>query len=186
MSGFFKLHRKIVDWEWFSDPKSLSLWIYILAKTNYEPKVYRGRQINRGQAVLGRKKASIDTGLTEQEIRTRLKRFQNSKKITSKSTSNFSIVTVLNYEKYQAWHDADQPVNQHGDNAQLTTSKKKEERKNITRTHARSLKPNTNCKTCDYNRPDFPCKNLSKEGFDPATCKAYKSIAELINLKGMR
>jgi hypothetical protein len=129
MSGYFLLHKKIVQWEWFSDPKAVSLWIYILANTNYKETVYRGHKIKRGQMAFGRKKASVVTGLTQQEIRTRLKWFageantQITHQITTKSTTNFTIITVLNYEKYQDFSMGKQPVIHSESNTQITTSK---------------------------------------------------------------
>ena len=123
MSGYFLLHKKITKWEWFNDPKSVSLWIYILANTNYTDSVYRGHTIKRGQAAIGRKRAALETGLSEQEIRTRIKRFETNKQITTKSTTNFSIVTVLNYEEYQNFNGLKKPQKYSETNKQITTSK---------------------------------------------------------------
>jgi hypothetical protein len=123
MSGYFLLHKKIINWEWFSDPKSVALWIYILANTNYTESEYRGHIIKRGQAAIGRKRASVVTGLSQQEIRTRLKRFETNKQITTKSTTNFSIITVLNYDDYQDFSRKKEPQKYFETNKQITTSK---------------------------------------------------------------
>jgi hypothetical protein len=131
MSGYFLLHKKILNWEWFSDPKSVALWIYILANTNYAESVYRGHTIRRGQAAIGRKRASMVTGLSQQEIRTRLKRFETNKQITTKSTTNFSIVTVLNYDQYQSFRKTKEPQKYSETNKQITTSKEVKKERSI-------------------------------------------------------
>ena len=58
-------------------------------------------ELDPGQFVFGRKKASIETGLSERKIRTcldKLKKFQN---VTIKTTNKFSIITVINWGTYQ-------------------------------------------------------------------------------------
>jgi hypothetical protein len=180
--GYFLLHRKITEWEWFDDPKSVSLWIYILAKTNFEESVYRGQTIKRGQAVFGRKKAAEQTGLTEKEVRTRLKRFEDSGQIyvkrASKRASNFSIISVYNYEQYQDFTYGKGPVKGHAKGHIKRINEKQP------RAHTREENQKPNCTQCQYYRGG-ECNNLNKPGY-PDNCKSFRSIADLVDLKRIR
>lgn len=141
MEGWIKLHRKMVDWEWASSPNHLALFVHLLLRSNFKDSFWRGRKVMRGQLLSGRKQLSLWTGLSEQQIRTCLDGFAATKEVTIETTSNFSIITIINFELYQ---DINHPNNQQitnkqpTDNQQITTSKnanniknEKNERNNI-------------------------------------------------------
>ena len=127
MAGWIKLHRKMVDWEWYTDAKVFRLFIHLILTVNYEYSRYRGHLIPRGSRVFGRLKLSEETGLSEQELRTALDKLKSTSEITIKSTNKFSIVTVCNYDKYQQLDNDNQPASQPSTqpttNQPLTTSK---------------------------------------------------------------
>ena len=144
MNGWIKLHRRLVDWEWYQDSKTLHLWIHILMKANHTPKQWQGKTIESGQFVTGRHQLSAETGISQQSIRTILKRLISTSNITIQSTNKFSIISVCNWESYQITLDDinqqdNQQANQHSTsnqpttNQQLTTTKndkkEKKERK---------------------------------------------------------
>jgi hypothetical protein len=98
--GYFPLWRKIVDWGWYKDSNTKSVFIHLLLKTNREEKDYLGFTIYPGQCVTGRKKLSVDLGLSERQVRTALKHLKATNEITIKTTNKFSIITLNNYKKY--------------------------------------------------------------------------------------
>jgi len=101
MSGWIKLHRKMMDWEWYTDPKTTHLFIHLILKANHKDKSWRGIHVERGQLITGRIALSEQTGISEKSIRTRLKRLQESNEISIKTASKFSIITICNYDDYQ-------------------------------------------------------------------------------------
>lgn len=127
--GFVKLFRKFTKWEWYSDINTKTLFLHLLLTANHEDKNWKGILIKRGQVITGRKKLSEETGLTEQNIKTSLKRLKSTNEITTKITNKYTIVTLVNWEKYQ---DYDTRVtnkipnkvtnNQPTTNQQLTTN----------------------------------------------------------------
>jgi hypothetical protein len=145
-TGWIKSHRQFLDWEWFKTPGMFQLFHYLLYKANHKPKKWQGITIERGQLITGRCTISRNTGLSEQVVRTCLKRLKSTSEITIKSTNKFSIITICNYDQYQG---AENEVNQHinqlpnqqltskqpATNQQLTTTKElkneKNEKKNI-------------------------------------------------------
>lgn len=63
--GFVKLYRSILDWEWYQDVNTKSLYLHLLLKANHEPKRWMGIEIGRGQLVTGRKQLSVELGMSE-------------------------------------------------------------------------------------------------------------------------
>lgn len=82
-------------------PNMAHLFIHLVLNANTEDNKWRGIQVKRGQLVTGRKKLRENTGISEQSIRTCLKRLVNSGEITIKPTRLFSIITLCNYDKFQ-------------------------------------------------------------------------------------
>lgn len=112
--GWIKLHRSIVDWEWFDDANTLSLWIHLLLKANYKDSTWHGIEIKRGSMVAGRIELSKMTGISEQSIRTSLAKLKSTNNITIKSTNKYSVISINNYNLYQDTNQLD--------NQQLTSN----------------------------------------------------------------
>ena len=123
MNGWILLHKKILDWEWYDDGATKDLFLHLLLIASHKADKWRGVNIKRGQAIVGRKSLSKILGLSEQSIRTSLIKLKSTNEITIKSTNKFSIVQLLNYEKYQTTnHQINQPTNQQSTNNQPTTN----------------------------------------------------------------
>lgn len=119
--GWVKLHRSLMDWEWYADSNMVRLFIHCILKANHKPAKWQGVHVARGQFVTGLYKLSEETGISVQTLRTCLQRM-NGQELTSKSTNRFSVITVLNYDSYQAQDDQHQQANQQTTNKQLTNN----------------------------------------------------------------
>jgi hypothetical protein len=130
MSGWIKLHKSLLEWEWFKDHKTVHVFNYCLLKANFKEGKWQGKTIPAGSFVSGRKQIAQDTGLSEQEVRTAIFKLKSTSNLTIKSTSKYSIISIANWHKYQA----EQPTDTQESNQPATTieeGKKKERRKNI-------------------------------------------------------
>ena len=108
------------------------LFLHLLLNANHEDGSWEGIIIKRGQLVIGRKKISSDTGISEQSVRTCIDRLKSTNEITIKSTNKYSIITIINYESYQKTSGEinqiiNQDFNQQSTNNQPTTNHKQEE-----------------------------------------------------------
>ena len=136
MNGWIKLHRKMVDWEWYNDSKTLHLFIHLLINANHSDQKWQGKMIQRGQLITGRDKIKSLTGISEQSIRTCLQRLKDTKELTIKATNKYSLITLLNYDIYQGLENSNQQdnqqltINQPTTNQQLTTNKKEKKEEN--------------------------------------------------------
>lgn len=97
--GFIVLYRKFLEWEWWDDIKTCHLFLYCLLRANYQDTVWRGITIKKGQFITSLRTLSSETGLSLQNVRTSLKKL--TQELTHESHSQYSIITVKNYTKYQ-------------------------------------------------------------------------------------
>lgn len=113
MGGWIKIHRKILEWEWYDDPNTFKLFMHLMLTANHAPKKWRGQTIGIGQKLTSRAKLSAETKLSEQQIRTCLERLKSTNEITIQATKRQTVITLCNYDTYQsAKQDVNQPINQ--------------------------------------------------------------------------
>ena len=128
MSGWIKLHRRLLDWEWYDDQNVFRVFMHLLLTANFEPSKYKGYDIPAGCKVAGVHALAEQTGLTSQKVRTALDKLKSTKEITIKTTNKFSIISVRCWNDYQ--RDNKQITNhQQTSNKQVTTSKEGKELK---------------------------------------------------------
>lgn len=132
--GFIKLHRKLIEWEWYNDINATRLFVHLLITANYENKKWRGVDIKRGQLVTSIKNLSQATSLTIQQTRTSLNKLKLTNELTIKSTNEFTLLELVNYGAYQDKNIEDnkritnEPTNeQQTNNKPLTTTKEAKE-----------------------------------------------------------
>jgi len=101
LSGWIKLHRRMMSWEWYQDSNMVHLFLHMLMKANHEPGKWRGIQVNRGQFVSGRKALSKEIGMSERSIRTCIKRLKSTNELTTNATNRFTLYTIVNWDTYQ-------------------------------------------------------------------------------------
>ena len=115
--GWIKQHRKFITWEWYDDTNTKVVFLHCLLKANFKQKKYRGKRIDRGQFVTGRKKFAGEVNLSVQQVRTAWEKLQMTGEITLKTTSVGTTITVCNFSTYQDSNNEDNLQN-----SQQTTS----------------------------------------------------------------
>lgn len=101
MSGWIKLHRSLLDWEWWNDAESVKLLIYILLKVNHEDKKWCGITVKRGQLVTSIENLAIANSMSIKQIRLRLDKLEKTGEISRKKTNKYTVITVCKYDTYQ-------------------------------------------------------------------------------------
>lgn len=141
--SYIKILRKLKNWEWYKKPNMVHLFIHLLISANFIKGKFQGVDVERGQVITGIKKLSSDTGISEQSLRTCLKRLKLTGEITIKSTSEFSLITIVKYNDYQQYEKKvtykstiKSTSNQHSINIQSTTIEEgKEEEERISKVY---------------------------------------------------
>jgi len=128
--GFIKVYRKIKEWGWYSHPATKDLFLHLLLECNHKPFNFMGYPIARGSVVVGRHKLSEELGFSERKIRTALNNLKTTNEVTIKTTSKFSVISIVNYEIYQSERPSERPTERPAFDQQTTTIKECKNDKN--------------------------------------------------------
>lgn len=101
MSGYIKIDRKILEWEWYQNEHTKNVFLHCLLKANWKDGNFKGKLIKRGSFVTSIKKISLELDLTEDEVRTAIRHLIDTGELTKQTTNKYSVITVSNYELYQ-------------------------------------------------------------------------------------
>lgn len=133
-SGWLKLHRSLLSWEWSDDTNTAWTFMVCLMLANIEDKNWRGQKIEKGSFVTSVAKMADLVGLSTQSLRTSFSKLKSTNELTIKTTNKYTIVTVRNWSNYQSTDTTStnkSTNNQQTTNKQLTTTKEvKKERNN--------------------------------------------------------
>lgn len=132
-TGWIKVHRKIIDWEWYSDEKTFRVFFHLMLIANREERKYRGQVIGKGEVVSGRVALAETLGISEQSVRTALEHLKSTNEITIRTNRHFSVIKLNNWDKYQMNNQQDnQPSTNHQPTINHTTRIKELRIKNNT------------------------------------------------------
>ena len=137
MSGWIKLHRQFTEWEWYDDDKCIRMFIHLLLKANHKDKNWRGMEVKRGEYITSIGNLANETGMSQQTIRTVLKKLEKTSEINRQSTNKLTKISICNYATYQGEENETNKQtnkqltsNQQTTNKQLTTTKECKNDKN--------------------------------------------------------
>jgi len=99
--GWVKIHRQILEWEWYDEPNVFRLFMHCILKANHEDKNYRGTIVKRGTFLTSLEILSKETGLTVRSVRTSLKKLESTSEVTSVRTSKGTVIQIVKYNDYQ-------------------------------------------------------------------------------------
>ena len=103
--GWISIHRKIINNPIFDNPVALKIWIWCLIKAaREETTILLGRQkikLKTGQFIFGSITACEQLKMSKSTIHYWLEFLKVERYIERKTTNKYSIITILNYSKYQ-------------------------------------------------------------------------------------
>lgn len=132
-TGWIKLHRRMLQWEWFTDRNVFHVFIILLLNANHEEKKWKGITIKRGEYLTSLDKLAQQTKLSVNQVRLSLKKLKTTNEITIKTTNLNTLISIVNYDKYQVndKQNNNQTTNEsQTDNKQTTTTKNYKNTKN--------------------------------------------------------
>lgn len=103
--GFIKLHRSILDWEWYESANTKIVFLHLLLKANWEDSRFQGYKVPKGSLVTSYKSLSDNLGISIKAVRVALEHLKSTGEVTIKRHSHFSIISLTNWEKYQGYKD---------------------------------------------------------------------------------
>jgi hypothetical protein len=143
MNGWIKLYRCLLDkpiWNKSTTEQKVIL-VTILLDVNHEVKEWEWKgekfKISPGQTITSLESLATKSGVSTQNVRTALKRFEKLEFLTNESTKTGRLITILNWELYQEEFETpnkatnkDLTKTQQRPNKDLTTNKNDKNDKN--------------------------------------------------------
>lgn len=128
-TGFVKIHRKITQWRWYHDANTFRVFFHLILTANYEDRNFETITVKRGERVISYSKLAGELKLSEQNVRTAIKHLKETDEITVRSHAKFSVITINNYNQYQASDRQLTGNQQASDNNERKINKDKESKK---------------------------------------------------------
>lgn len=134
MSGWIKIHRQLLDWEWYSDTNCRLLFLHCLLKANFEDTKWRGVNIKKGSFISSLGNLAKSTGMSVRTLRTTINKLKSTSELTSKGHAEYTMFTIVKYNQYQS---TDKPTvklstsNRQSTDKQPTTVKEEKEFKEL-------------------------------------------------------
>lgn len=104
-NGWIKLHRKILYNPIAKNGLYAWLWIVLLLKAGHREDKFMWNggilDLKPGQFITGRKKLSIETGISQTTIERILEFLESQQQIGQQKTNKYRLITILNWEDYQ-------------------------------------------------------------------------------------
>lgn len=101
MEGWVSFHRKITEWEWYTDPNTFRLFFHLILMANNSDGNWRGTPVKRGQHITSIKKLSDALNITEKQVRTSMEKLKKTGEVTCEGTNKYTVVTIEKYDVYQ-------------------------------------------------------------------------------------
>jgi hypothetical protein len=141
----------MIDWEWFTDPKTAHFWVYLLLRANWRDGRFKGIEVKRGQLLMSLQDMAKETGLSVQNVRTAINRLKSTRQLTCQSTRYGMLISIVKYDNFQILDDdantqtntpsnKELTRNQHATNTQLTTNEEYKEVNKVRREEYKDLK----------------------------------------------
>ncbi|MBD5129229.1 MAG: hypothetical protein HDT43_04830 [Ruminococcaceae bacterium] len=96
--GFVKISDDLPSWAWYADNNTLLVYIRLLLGAAWRDTDYQNITLQRGQIATTLPKIAQENGITERQARTILDRLKSTGKVSVKTTSKFSVITLLDYD----------------------------------------------------------------------------------------
>lgn len=100
-TGFISLHRTMLNWDWYDDINTTRLFIHLLLRVNFTDANWHGTKVERGSIITSYEKLARETKLSVKKVRTALNKLKSTGEVTCKSTNKYTLINVVNYNKYQ-------------------------------------------------------------------------------------
>lgn len=100
-NGFIRLYRKMTEWEWYQDYKTLVVFLHLLLMANWKPARFMGRDVPAGACVTSVRHLSDQTGLSVKNVRTALDHLKSTNEIGIETANRFTVIFIRNWGKYQ-------------------------------------------------------------------------------------
>lgn len=152
MNGWIRLYRQLLESPVFENEKALKIWIWCLLKATHTDREQlvglKVVNLQKGQFIFGRKKASEELNINENTIYKYIKMLEQLEMITTNSNTKFTIITIRKWDEYQYIGEEEITTEEQQNNSGVTTK----EQQNNTNKNVKNIK---NVKNVRNNNSKF-------------------------------
>lgn len=104
-SGYIKLYRSLLNWEWYDDINTKTVFLHLLLTVSIAESQWHGITVPRGSRVSSYAVLAKETRLTERQVRTAISHLEMTGELTRYKHPKFTVFAINNYDKYQLMTD---------------------------------------------------------------------------------
>ena len=108
--GWIKIHRSLLNWEWWDDPVMVKAFLCMLFLCSTQVRRHHGRELAPGQFVTSRQMLAAFIGISEQQVRTVIRRMRQTGEIIVESTKQQTLISIVHWDEYQNRQVPDKPI----------------------------------------------------------------------------
>lgn len=176
--GWIKVYREFTSWEWYSDVNVSRVFFHLLLTVNHKETKWQGQVIGVGQRVTSLQHLADETGLSVQNVRTALNKLKSTGEITSRSTNKNTVISIVNWGKYQDEGFPDNTQDNTLDNKQATSKPQTSNKQLTTNKNEKNDKNEKNIDICPFFE-DLWSIYPNKKGKSKVTKAAMAKMAEI-------
>lgn len=109
--GFIKIDRQILEWRYHDYPNMFRFWILLLLKANWKPVYFKGVLVDRGSFITSARNLAKESHLSVNTVRRLLQLLENEHQIIRTVTQSWTLISIVNYAKYQDIDENDGTLN---------------------------------------------------------------------------
>lgn len=99
--GWVKVYREFTEWEWYSNVNVSRVFFHLLLTANHKETKWQGQIILPGQKITSYENLAAETNLSVKQVRVALDKLKASGAVATKRTNRFTLISVVNWRKYQ-------------------------------------------------------------------------------------
>ena len=126
-SGYIKLYRSLLNWEWYDDINTKTVFLHLLLTVNIAKRQWHGITVPCGSRVSSYAVLAKETRLTERQVRTAISHLETTGELTRYKYPNFTVFAINNYDKYQLL--TDETTGQRQGNDKVATGQRQQNKK---------------------------------------------------------
>ena len=140
----------MINWGRYGDDVVKSVFLHLLLTANFKETSWNGITLMPGQVVTSVRRLCEDLQHTNQQTRTALNKLKATNEITIRTTNKFSVITIVNWAKYQSDGEGDNNQNNKQINNRTTNKTEKSNKQN--NNSVRNKRMNKECKELLFNK----------------------------------
>ena len=101
MKPWVKIYRRLLDWEHFTEPTVLAVWMYLLLSAETKTRPLRGRRVTCGEVQTSYREMSAVTGLSHNTVKAAIGKLIASGEIRVETSIAGTRIMILKFSTFQ-------------------------------------------------------------------------------------